>query len=107
MRIALGQAGLRMEIEVPVPVSFHGTTVGVFRADLVVETRGVLELKTADSIRMAHEAQVLHYLRASSTEGGLVINFRPNPRFRRVEMRNDRKKRVSVDALWPSQGMGR
>jgi GxxExxY protein len=106
MRIALGQAGLRMEIEVPVPVSFHGATVGVFRADLVVETRGVRELKTADSICMAHEAQV-HYLRAWSTEVGLVINFGPNPRFRRVEMRNDRKKRVSVDALWPSQGMGR
>jgi GxxExxY protein len=107
MRIALGQAGLRMEIEVSVRVSFHGTTVRVFRADLVVETRGVLELKTADSIRVAHETQVLHYLRASSTEVGLVINFGPNPRFRRVEMGNDRKKRVSVDALWPSQGMGR
>ena len=80
-----------MEIEVPVAVSFHGATVGVFRADLVVETRGVRELKTADSICMAHEAQVRHYLWAPSMKVGLVMNFGPNPRFRRVEMRNDRK----------------
>jgi GxxExxY protein len=50
MRIALGQAGLLVEAEVPVPVSFRGNLVGVFRADLAVEGRVVLELKTAESI---------------------------------------------------------
>ncbi len=34
MRIALGQAGLRVEAEVPIPVSFRGSLVGVFRAEL-------------------------------------------------------------------------
>jgi GxxExxY protein len=37
MRIALAQAGLPVEAEVPVPVSFRGMPVGVFRADLVVD----------------------------------------------------------------------
>jgi GxxExxY protein len=42
MRIALGQAGLPVEVEVSVPVSFRGSLVGVFRADLVVDGRVVL-----------------------------------------------------------------
>ena len=46
-----------MEIEVPVSLSFRGATVRMFRADLVVETRVVLEMKTADSISTAHGAR--------------------------------------------------
>ena len=97
MRIALKEAGLRVEAEVPVPVSFRGTLVGVFRADIVVDGRIILELKTADSISKAHEAQVLHYLRASEVEVGLVMNFGAVARFRRIEMRNNRKKRMLIE----------
>jgi GxxExxY protein len=107
MRIALEQAGLRVEAEVAVPVSFRGRSVGVFRADLVVDGRVVVELKTAESINKAHEAQVLHYLRASAMEIGLVMNFGPDARFRRIELQNMRKKRISADALQLSDGMGR
>jgi GxxExxY protein len=42
MRIALGQAGLPVEAEVAVPVSFRGRLVGTFRADLVVDGRVVM-----------------------------------------------------------------
>jgi GxxExxY protein len=99
MRIALFQAGLRVEAEVPVPVSFRGNVVGVFRADLVVDGRVVVELKTADLISKAHEAQVLHYLRASPMEIGLLMNFGPDAKFRRIIMQNARKKRMSSEAL--------
>jgi GxxExxY protein len=99
MRIALGEAGFRVEAEVPVPVSFRGKLVGVFRADIVVGGRIIVELKTAELISKAHEAQVLHYLRASEMEVGLVMNFGPVAKFRRIEMRNDRKKRMLVGAL--------
>jgi GxxExxY protein len=57
MLIALRQAGFRVEAEVPVPVSFRGCLAGVFRADLVVDGRAIVELKTADLIGKAHEAQ--------------------------------------------------
>jgi GxxExxY protein len=107
MRIALGQAGFRVESEVPVPVSFRGALVGVFRADLVVEGRVVVELKTAESISKAHEAQVLHYLRASTIEVGLVMSFGPDAKFRRIELQNARKKRMSVDAPQLSVGVGK
>jgi GxxExxY protein len=73
--------------------------VGVFRADLVVEGLVVVELKTADSISKAHEAQLLHYLRASPMEIGLVMNFGPEARFRRVVMQNVRKGRMLAQAL--------
>jgi GxxExxY protein len=98
MLIALRQVGLRVGAEVPVPVSFRGSLVGVFRADLVVEERVIVELKTSEGISKAHEAQVLHYLRASAMEVGLVMNFGPDARFRRVEMLNARKKRVPASA---------
>jgi GxxExxY protein len=99
MRIALGQAGLRVDAEFSVPVSFRGMLVGVFRADRVVEGLVVDELKTADSISKAHEAQLLHYLRASPMEIGLVMNFGPEARFRRVVMQNVRKGRMLAQAL--------
>lgn len=97
MRIALQQAGFLVKAEVPVPVSFRGTLVGVFRADIVVDGKIIVELKTADSISKAHEAQVLHYLRASEMEVGLVMNFGPVAKFRRIEMRNNRKKRMLME----------
>jgi GxxExxY protein len=105
MLIALREAGLTVEAEVPVPVRFRGALVGVFRADLVVDGRVVVELKTAESINKAHEAQVLHYLRASVMEVGLVMNFGPSASFRRVELQNLRKKRMSVDAPQLSEGV--
>jgi GxxExxY protein len=98
MRIALREAGFRVEVEVAVPVSFRGTLVGVFRADIVVDGRIIVELKTAESISKAHEAQVLHYLRASEMEVGLVMNFGPVARFRRIEMGNNRKKRMLMES---------
>ena len=98
MRIALREAGFRVEVEVAVPVSFRGTLVGVFRADIVVDGRIIVELKTAESISKAHEAQVLHYLRASEMEVGLVMNFGPVARFRRIEMGNNRKKRMLIES---------
>jgi GxxExxY protein len=96
LAIALEQSGLTVASEVAVPVSFRGVLVGSFRADLVVERKVILEAKTCDQILKAHEAQLLHYLRASTIEIGLILNFGETPRFRRMEFRNDRKRGVSV-----------
>jgi GxxExxY protein len=45
LRIALVQAGLRVTVEVPVPVYFRGEVVGNFRADVVVNDCVLFELK--------------------------------------------------------------
>ena len=90
--IGLREAGLRVEEEVPVPVSFHGVSVGDFRADLLVEDRVLLELKAVRLLDKAHEAQLLHYLKATPIEVGRLLNFGIRPQFRRLLFDNDRKK---------------
>jgi GxxExxY protein len=92
MRVALEQVGLKVAVEVPVPVSFRGHLVGVFRADLVVEGALLIELKACEQLMRQHEAQVLHYLRATTLEVGLLMNFGPAPRFKRVVLDNELKK---------------
>jgi GxxExxY protein len=92
MRVALMQAGLTVEAEIPVPVSFRGVVVGIFRADLVVEGCLLIELKATEQIIRQHESQTMHYLRATEIEVALLMNFGPAPRFKRFVMDNESKK---------------
>jgi GxxExxY protein len=94
MAIALTQRGLKVASEVNIPVSFRGQLVGSFRADVVVEGKVVLELKIADQIVNAHEAQLTHYLRASTFEIGFVLSFGAKPQKRRIEFLNTRKRNL-------------
>lgn len=68
MVLALVQKDLLVEREKTVLVTFRGVTVGMFRADLVVDDRVILELKTARGNDSAHEAQLLNYLKATKYE---------------------------------------
>ncbi|MGH9523697.1 MAG: GxxExxY protein [Terriglobales bacterium] len=92
MRLALGDAGLSVVTESPVPVWFKGTRIGEFRADMIVDNSVLLELKAVRVLERAHEAQLLHYLRATEIEVGLLLNFGVRPQFRRLLFDNDRKK---------------
>jgi GxxExxY protein len=92
MVIALEDARLKVAREVSVPVWFRGRKAGQYFADLLVEGIVLLELKTARSIDSSHEAQLLHYLRATEIEVGLLLNFGLRPQFRRLLFDNPRKK---------------
>ena len=52
-----------------------GTVIGHLKADLLIESRLICEIKGARSIVDEHIAQLLGYLRASRLEHGLLINF--------------------------------
>jgi GxxExxY protein len=91
MVVALRQSGLTAESEVSVPVFFRGVQVGDFSADILVENAVLLELKAVRDFEAAHEAQLLNYLRATKIEIGLLMNFGPKPRFKRLAFANDRK----------------
>jgi len=67
--------GLRAESQRALEVSYKGRSVGVYLADVLVEDRIVLELKAAQSLTKAHEAQILNYLKASGKRVGLLVNF--------------------------------
>lgn len=90
--IALRQAGLAVSRQIPLPVWFRGHKVGEFRADLLVENNVLVELKSARSLDNTHEAQLLHYLKSTEVEVGMLLNFGARPQFRRLLFDNERKK---------------
>ena len=90
--IALTDAGLTANRQIHLPVWFRGHKVGEFRADMLVEHSVLLELKSARSLDPAHEAQLLHYLKSTEIEVGMLLNFGSRPQFRRLLFDNERKK---------------
>jgi len=90
--VALQETRVDVAREDPVPVWFRGKKVGQYYADLIVEGVVLLELKAARTLESAHEAQLLHYLRATEIEVGLLLNFGLRAQFRRLLFDNERKK---------------
>jgi GxxExxY protein len=89
----MGALGLMVESQVDIGVQFRGQTVARFRADVLVDRRVLLEIKARAALDSAHTAQLLNYLRASSIEVGLLLNFGARPEFQRLLFTNDRKGR--------------
>lgn len=82
--IALSEEGLKAKAQVPLQVKFRGRSVGQFFADILVEDQVIVELKAVKSLAPEHIAQVLNYLKATSVQIGLLINFgNPKLEYRR------------------------
>ena len=94
MAIALRKDGLRVDRQRSIPVIYEGVVLGEFRADLIVESAVVCEVKAARAVDGAHEAQLLNYLRACDLEVGLLLNFGSAPTFQRMLFTNDRKNGI-------------
>ena len=73
--IELTKADVKVEQEKKVKVSYDGQVIGDFTADVVVEEKVILELKSVKQLHAAHEAQLINYLKATGIEVGLLINF--------------------------------
>ena len=72
----LAERGLRVERQSPVPIVFHGCRFEEgFRADLIVEGKLLIELKSVEFLQPVHGKQVLTYLRLLDLRMGLLINF--------------------------------
>jgi GxxExxY protein len=68
--------GLHVERQVPVPIQFRGIRFEEgFRADLVVEGKVILELKSVETINNAHKKQLLTYLKLTGMKLGFLLNF--------------------------------
>lgn len=89
--VVLAENGIFFQRQIAVPVWFHGAQIGEFRADLLVEGKVLIELKTGRDIDAAWEKQLLNYLRATDVEVGLLFNFGPTAQFRRYVFENGRK----------------
>ena len=91
MAIVLMDAGLAVDREQPIAVNFRGIRVGSFRADMVVESKVLVELKTGERLDPSAEAQILNYLKATKIEVGVLLYFGKNPVFKRYILTNNRK----------------
>lgn len=58
-----------------IPVSYKGADIGNPYADLAVEDRVIVELKSLRELAPIHEAQLITYLKLSNIKTGLLINF--------------------------------
>ncbi len=68
--------GLKVERQVPIPIEYHGIKFEEgFRADIVIEDKVILELKSIEAINAAHKKQVLTYLKLTGCKLGFLFNF--------------------------------
>jgi GxxExxY protein len=88
---ALSAVPVPVDREVPIDVFFRHEAIGRFYADLVVDSRVIVEVKAGRGLVPEHQAQLLHYLRATAIEVGLLLNFGPRPQFQRLIYSNTRK----------------
>ncbi len=75
MLVELQEMGLQASTEVAIPVDYHGVRVGDYRADIIVESQLILELKAVVSLNIRHEAQLVNYLAATGIDDGILFNF--------------------------------
>jgi GxxExxY protein len=68
--------GLRVVRQQPIPISYQGTRIEVgFKADLVVEDKVIVEIKSVEAVVPVHKKQLLTHLRLADKRLGLLINF--------------------------------
>ena len=93
--------GLSCEVECPIKVYHRGRLVGNYRCDLLVDDKVIIEVKTCYELDEAHVLQLMNYLKATSIEVGLVLNFGVTPQFKRRLFTND-KKNIQKIRAYPS-----
>jgi len=69
--------GLNATAQYPIKVEYKDAEVGDYYADILVEDKVIIELKTGEAFNPTHEAQLLNYLKATGIKVGLLINFSP------------------------------
>ena len=72
----LENRGLSVVRQQTVPIVYEGTRIEMgFRADLIVEDKVIVEIKSVETIAPVHKKQLLTYLRLADKRLGLLINF--------------------------------
>ena len=72
----LEKRGLRTLRQQAVPIVYQGTRIEMgFRADLIVEGKVIVEIKSVETVAPVHKKQLLTHLRLADKRLGLLINF--------------------------------
>ncbi len=95
----LMRRGYACEVQMPIHVYHKDEVVGKFFADILVNRRIILELKSVECITDIHEAQLMNYLRATDIEVGIIFNFGPKPTFIRKILTNEYKQEYNRNRI--------
>jgi GxxExxY protein len=83
--------GIPAQAQHPITVYYEGNVVGEYFADILVDGLVIVEAKAVKTFTSDHEAQLLNYLKATTFEVGLLLNFGPKAEFKRKAFDNSRK----------------
>lgn len=73
---ALGRRGIAVDRQKPIEFRYDGLVFAEgFRADLILEGRSIIEVKSVDRLAPVHSKQLLTYLRLLGQPLGLLMNF--------------------------------
>ena len=72
----LRQRGLNIEVEKSIPIIYKGIDINCgYRADIIVENKIIIELKSIDKLNDIHLSQIITYMKLSKIKLGLLVNF--------------------------------
>lgn len=75
LALELRKAGMKVECEKKIQVTYDGVVVGDFAADMLINERVLIENKAVQVLAIAHEVQLVNYLTATGIDIGLLLNF--------------------------------
>ncbi len=75
LMVLFRREGIKAEQQKPITVYFESEIVGEYYADILVEDKTILELKSAGKIIDAHKAQAINYLKATTLRLAILLNF--------------------------------
>lgn len=72
----LQNKGLKVQTQVPIPIRFKGLYIeSSFIADIIVEEKVIIEIKSIEEIGNVHHKQLLTYLKLTGLKLGILVNF--------------------------------
>jgi GxxExxY protein len=75
LSIELRYRGIPFKRQVGFPLYYRDELISEHRPDLIVEDTVIVEVKTVERFAPIHTAQMLTYLRVTSLQLGLLLNF--------------------------------
>ena len=97
LMIELQKRGIECIRQQRIIVYYEGQIVGDYFADILVADKVILELKACSTIEDGHIKQLVNYLRATTFEVGLVLNFGPEPEIKKRIFTNNYKKSLPTN----------
>jgi GxxExxY protein len=93
MERELTRLGHSVARERSTPVYFKGDPLCLYRIDMVVDDKVIIETKATEQLHPSATRQLRNYLKATDIEVGLLLHYGPEPRYYRQVLSNENKLR--------------